>query len=87
MTHMLQLDASLRGERSISCQLSKAFVANWKVAHPHDTVTYRDLGYHPVPLVDEPWIAAAYSAPDQHTPEQAAAIRSSNALVDEFLHG
>ncbi len=85
MTHILHLDASPRGDRSVSRTLSKEFIANWKATHPSDTVTYRDLGHHPVPLVDEPWIAAAYSAPVQHTPEQAAAIRPSNELVDEFL--
>ena len=25
--------------------------------HPADVVTYRDIGRHPVPHVDEPWIA------------------------------
>jgi FMN-dependent NADH-azoreductase len=85
MTHILHLDASPRGDRSISRTLSKEFIANWKATYPSDTVTYRDLGHHPVPLIDEPWIAAAYSAPDQHTPEQAAAIRPSNELVNEFL--
>jgi len=85
MTHILHLDASPRGDRSVSRTLSKEFITHWKTAHPNDTVTYRDLGHHPVPLIDEPWIAAAYSAPDQHTPEQAAAIRPSNELVDEFL--
>lgn len=85
MTHILHLDASPRGDRSVSRTLSKEFIINWKAAHPSDTVTYRDLGHHSVPLVDESWIAAAYSAPDQHTLEQAAAIRPSNELVDEFL--
>lgn len=85
MTHILHLDASPRGDRSVSRTLSKEFIANWKSTHPSDTVAYRDLGHHPVPLVDEPWIAAAYSAPDQYTPEQAAAIHLSNELVDEFL--
>lgn len=85
MTHILHLDASPRGDRSVSRALSKEFIANWKSTHPSDTVAYRDLGHHPVPLVDEPWIAAAYSAPDQYTPEQAAAIHLSNELVDEFL--
>ena len=85
MTHILHLDASPRGDRSVSRTLSKEFISNWKATHPSDTVAYRDLGHHPVPLVDEPWIAAAYSAPDQYTPEQAAAIHLSNELVDEFL--
>ena len=85
MTHLLHLDASPRGDRSISRALTNDFITHWKAAHPNDSITYRDLGHHPVPLVDETWIAAAFSAPDQHTPEQAAAIAISDELVDEFL--
>ncbi|MBD1868650.1 FMN-dependent NADH-azoreductase [Cyanobacteria bacterium FACHB-471] len=85
MAHILHIDVSPRGDRSVSRTLSKEFVNDWKAAHPDDTVTYRDLGHNPVPLVTEPWIAAAYSSPEQHTPEQAEAIRISNELVDEFL--
>lgn len=85
MTHILHIDASPRGDRSVSRTLSQEFINDWKAAHPGDTVTYRDLGHNPVPLVTEPWIAAAYSSPEQHTPEQAEAIRISNELVDEFL--
>ena len=85
MTHILHLDASPRGDRSISRTLSHEFIADWKAAYPDDTVTYRDLGHSPVPFVTEDWIAAAYSAPDQHTHAQAQAIQLSNELVDEFL--
>jgi FMN-dependent NADH-azoreductase len=84
MTHILHIDASPRGDRSVSRTLSHDFVAEWKAAHPNDTVTYRDLGHYPVPFVTEEWIAAAYSR-DPHTPEQATAIQLSNELVDELL--
>ncbi len=85
MTLLLHLDASPRGDRSISRALSKDFITHWKAAHPNDSVTYRDLGHYPVPLVDETWIAAAFSAPDQRTSEQAASIAISDELVDEVL--
>ena len=85
MTHILHLDASPRGDRSISRTLTKEFVTDWQAAHPGDTVTYRDLGHSAVPFVTEDWIAAAYSAPEQYTPAQAQAIQLSNELVDEFL--
>jgi FMN-dependent NADH-azoreductase len=85
MSHILHLDASPRGDRSVSRTLSKAFISDWKTAHPDDTITYRDLGHYPVPFVSEDWIAAAYSSPDQHTPEQATAIQISNELIDEFV--
>jgi FMN-dependent NADH-azoreductase len=85
MTNILHLDSSPRGGRSISRTLSHEFIADLQAAHADLTITYRDLGHHPVPLVDENWIAAAYSPADTHTPEQAAAIRVSDELVDEFL--
>lgn len=85
MAHLLHIDASPRGERSHSRRMTREFVEQWKHSHPNDTVTYRDLGHNPVPYVDEPWIAAAFSPPEQHTPELREAIRLSDQLVDEFL--
>lgn len=85
MTHLLHLDTSPRGDRSISRTLSKDFIIQWKAAYPSDSIVYRDLGHHPAPFIDEAWIAAAFSAPNQRTPEQATAIAISDELVDEFL--
>ncbi len=85
MAHLLYLDASPRGERSQSRRLTKEFVEQWQHKHLNDTVIYRDLGRNPVPHVDESWIAAGYTAPEQRTPHMWEAIRISDQLVDEFL--
>ncbi|WP_373528637.1 FMN-dependent NADH-azoreductase [Nostoc sp.] len=85
MVNILHIDSSPRAERSHSRELSKEFVSGWRAAHPEDAIAYRDLGHHPVPHVDEPWIAASFSPPETHTPELTEAIRISNELVDEFL--
>lgn len=85
MTRILHLDSSPRGERSHSRQLTRAFVEEFKSLHPDTTVVYHDLGHDPVPPVDEPWIAAAYSDPATHTPELKEAIALSDKLVDELL--
>ncbi len=85
MAHILHIDSSPRGERSYSRTLSYEFITAWKTAHPDDTVTYRDLGHHPVPHVDEPWIAAAFTPPEARTPELSKVIKTSDELVDEFL--
>ena len=82
---LLHIDASPRGARSHSRALTAEFVAKWTAAHPDAGVVYRDLGCHPVPFVDEAWIAAAFSDPRDHTPELRDAIRLSDELVDEFL--
>jgi FMN-dependent NADH-azoreductase len=85
MAHLLHIDSSPRGERSHSRRLTKEFVETWQQTHPADVVTYRDVGRHPVPHVDEPMIAAGYTPPEQRTPELWEAIRISDQLVDEFL--
>nr|WP_199326781.1 FMN-dependent NADH-azoreductase [Nostoc sp. FACHB-888] len=85
VSNILHIDSSPRGERSHSRELSKEFVSAWKAAHPEDAIAYRDIGRHPVPHVDEAWIAAAFSPPETHTPELTEAIRISDELVDEFL--
>lgn len=85
MAHLLHIDSSPRGERSHSRRLTREFVEAWKQAHPDDIVTYRDVGRNPVPHVDEPWIAAAYTPPEQRTPQLQEAIHISDRLIDEFL--
>lgn len=85
MAHILHIDSSPRGERSISRLFSNEFISKWKNAHPEDTVTYRDLGHHPVPPVDELWIAAAFTPPNVRPPEIAKGIELSDVLIDEFL--
>ena len=85
MANILHIDSSPRGDRSISRTLSYEFITSWKDTHPGDTVTYRDLGHHPVPHVDESWIAAAFTPPAARTPELVEAISLSDSLVDELL--
>ncbi|MEC4815476.1 MAG: FMN-dependent NADH-azoreductase [Scytonema sp. PMC 1069.18] len=85
MTHILHIDTSPRGERSISRQLSNEFIQVWKSLNSQDTVVYRDLGHYPVAHVNEMWIAAAFCPPEQLTPELREIIQLSNILVDEFL--
>jgi FMN-dependent NADH-azoreductase len=65
--------------------MTREFVETWKQQYPLDTVTYRDVGREPIPHVSEPWIAAAYTPPEQRSPELREAIRLSDRLIDELL--
>ncbi|MBD1915971.1 MULTISPECIES: FMN-dependent NADH-azoreductase [Cyanophyceae] len=85
MTHLLHIDSSPRGERSHSRRMTREFVEAWQQTHPSDTVTYRDIGRQPVPHVDEPWIVAAYTPPEQRTPEMWEALSVSVRLIDELI--
>ncbi|MEP0960032.1 FMN-dependent NADH-azoreductase [Microcoleus sp. FACHB-1515] len=85
MQHILHIDASYSGERSISRVLSHDFITAWKKLHPEAAVLYRDLGHFPVPYINEAWIAATHSSPEILTPEMIAALEVSNPLLEEFL--
>jgi FMN-dependent NADH-azoreductase len=85
MAHILHLDSSPRGERSLSRQLSREFIEGWKRLHPADSVAYRDVGHSPVPHVTEAWVVGAFTPPETHPADAQAAMRLSDALIDEFL--
>lgn len=82
---ILLVDSSPRGDRSISRRLTQSFVDSWKQVNPNIAVTYRDLGHRPVPFVDEAWIAAAFTPPEEMSPVQETALAISNTLIDELL--
>jgi FMN-dependent NADH-azoreductase len=85
MAKLLRIEISPRGDYSVSRQLGQAVTEEWQSKNPGGEVKVRDLSGEGLPFVDLPWIVAAYSTPDQHTPEQKAAIKVSDDLVDELL--
>jgi FMN-dependent NADH-azoreductase len=85
MSHILHLDSSPRGSRSISRALTKEFVTRWLQIHSSNHVIYRDVGQYPVPPVDEAWIAASFSKSEHLAPELMNALRISDELIDELL--
>ena len=84
MTSLLVIDASPRHEHSTSRKLTSLFVEKWRAAHPGGEVVERDLIKTRLPFVDLPWIGGAFTPPEQHSPESAAAIKISNDLVAEL---
>jgi FMN-dependent NADH-azoreductase len=84
MAHLLHIDSSIQGERSVSRALTARAADAWLAAHPAGTVTYRDLGAHPLPHLDAAGGTARMVPPDQHTPAQAASWALTETLVDEI---
>jgi FMN-dependent NADH-azoreductase len=84
MPHLLHIDSSIQGERSISRRLTARAVANWLDAHRGGTVTYRDLGAHPLPHLDAGSGLARMVPPDARTPAQAASYALTVELIDEI---
>jgi FMN-dependent NADH-azoreductase len=81
--HLLHIDSSIQGDRSISRMLTARAAEAWRAAHPGGAVTYRDLAAQPLPHLDSESGLARMVAPDEHTPAQAASWELSRELIDE----
>jgi FMN-dependent NADH-azoreductase len=84
MAHLLHIDSSIQGDRSVSRRLSARAADRWRAAHPGGAVTYRDLGAEPLPHVDATTAPARTLPQDEHTPAQAASWRLTEQLVGEI---
>ena len=84
MSTLLAIGVSPRYDYSTSRKLTALFVEKWRAVHPDGQVIDRDLIKTHLPFVDLPWIGGAFTPPDQHSPESAAAIKVSNDLVAEL---
>ena len=85
MTKLLVVEASPRGEGSISRNMAARFVADWRTAHPGGEVVERDLTETALEFVTVPWLQAYFTPPDQHTPRMKAVLALSDALTAEVL--
>jgi FMN-dependent NADH-azoreductase len=83
MPTLLHLDSSPL-ESSISRELTREFVKTWRNAHPDGKVIYRDLAATAPGPVDKAWISSAYTPEPSRTPEQSAALASSDELIAEL---
>ena len=84
MANLLHIDSSIRGDASVSRQLSARAADVWRTAHPDGTVTYRDLGRDPLPHLDEASGLARILPRDQHTAAQAESWALTEELVNEI---
>jgi FMN-dependent NADH-azoreductase len=85
MPTLLSIQASSRGNSSVSRILSDKFVDQWKQKYPAGQVIDRDLMKTDLPFLDISWIAGAYAPdPAQRSPEMKAALCVSDALIAEI---
>lgn len=85
MTRLLLIQTSPRGSQSISRDLARKFVHEWKSAHPRGSVTERDLEHTALPYPDLAWVTASVTPPEKQTPEMKAILGHSDELVAELL--
>jgi FMN-dependent NADH-azoreductase len=83
MAHLLHIDSSVQGDRSISRLLSARAAARWRELNPEGTVTYRDLAADPLPHLSPAAAATRALPPEAHDEEQAAAWAISVEVCGE----
>src|ERR1700733_3086845 len=84
MPTLLHIDSSPLYGRSVSRQLTGAFVTQWEASHPNGTVIDRDLNGTSIPPVTGEWVGAAYTPEEARTPQQKEALALSDTLLDEL---
>jgi FMN-dependent NADH-azoreductase len=84
MSKLLHIDSSPLYGRSVSRQLTAAFVTQWKSAHPNGTVVDRDLNATTVPPVTAEWVGAAYTPEEARTSQQKDMLALSDTLLTEL---
>ena len=82
MPTLLRIDVSPRGDWSISKNVADAVQAAWQKKFSGE-VTTRDVSKG-LPIVDLPWIAGAYTSPDQRSAEHAQALKISDEVIAEL---
>lgn len=84
MTNLLFIQASARGQRSLSRGLAEHFAEAWSTREPDACIVWRDVGRNPPPFVSEQWIAAAFTPESERLPEQKEALNPSDELIAEL---
>ena len=93
MPTLLHIDSSPLYGRSVSRELTSAFVAQWKSSHPDGTVIERDLNSTSIPPVNADWVGAVYTPEQARTPQQKELLSLSDSLIaeleqaDEYVFG
>lgn len=83
---LLHIDASAQiEERSYTRRLTNAFIDRWTSLRAQDRIIRRDVGRSPIPAIDQDWIAAAFTEPQDRSPAMIERLALSDELVDEVI--
>ena len=80
---ILQVNSSARRDASHSNRLANRIVERLRKDAPDASVTVRDLGADPHPVLDEAALGALFTPAAQRTPGQAARVALDDALIEQ----
>ncbi len=84
MPTLLHIDSSPVYGRSVSRELTSAFVTEWKASHPVGRVIDRDLNATAIPPITAEWVGAVYTPEEARTPQQKELLSLSDSLLAEL---
>lgn len=83
--NLLEIQSSVRLEKSISRVLSNQFIHVWKATYPDTQHKLRDVGINPPAHPTELWTTANYTPPEARSSEMVTALADSEQLIEELL--
>lgn len=81
--NILQINSSVRGAASESSRVASQIAAKFAAANAGASVTVRDLGANPHPVLDEATLGALFTPLEQRTAAQSARVALDDALIAE----
>ena len=83
MAHLLHVEASFAPEGSVSRSIGAIYVDAWRQHNPDGVITHRDLAVAPPPHLSWTVVSAGFVPPEQHSPEQAEAVKIREEYIAE----
>jgi FMN-dependent NADH-azoreductase len=84
MKNILVIEVSPRGPESISRQISASILAKLKTKYPDAVVVTEDLALHPLPHLDQAFIAAMSTPHDRRNDDHRATLAQSQLAVEHL---
>lgn len=84
MSKLLVIESSANLAGSVSRDLTRAFLARYKAAHPDAAIVERDLVAEPMPHLGVDFLGGLFAPVELHSPEQKEALALSEKLVAEI---
>jgi len=82
---LLRIDSSARHDGSVSRRITDQLVGGLIKAHPGLQVSIRDLAAETLPAVDEHWVRANNTAPEERTEQHKRTLAVSDVLIEEVM--
>lgn len=85
MNKLLLVQTSPRGEQSVSRNMTRRFLQEWRATHPQGQIVDRDLSATQLAFIDAAWLQAYFTPPSQHSADMIDTLRLSDEFVGELL--